>query len=45
VLGERVELDDAYLGGVRPGKAGRGAAGKVSFVIAVQTSEEEHRPW
>ena len=45
VLGERVELDDAYLGGVHPGKAGRGAAGKVPFVIAVQTSEEEHRPW
>jgi ribosomal protein L37AE/L43A len=45
VLGERVELDDAYLGGVRPGKAGRGAAGKVPFVIAVQTSEEAHRPW
>ena len=45
VLGERVEVDDAYLGGVRPGKTGRGAAGKVQFVIAVQTSEEEHRPW
>lgn len=37
VLGERVEVDDAYLGGVRPGKAGRGAEGKVPFVIAVQT--------
>jgi transposase-like protein len=45
VLGERVEIDDAYLGGVRAGKAGRGAEGKVPFVIAVQTSEEEHRPW
>jgi len=45
VLGERVEVDDAYLGGVRPGKAGRGAEGKVPFVIAVQTSEEEHQPW
>ena len=45
ILGERVEIDDAYLGGVRPGKVGRGAAGKVPFVIAVQTSEEEHRPW
>jgi len=45
VLGERVELDDAYLGGVHPGKVGRGAAGKVPFVIAVQTSEDEHRPW
>ena len=45
VLGERVEIDDAYLGGVRPGKVGRGAEGKVPFVIAVQTSEEEHHPW
>jgi hypothetical protein len=45
VLGERVEVDDAYLGGVRSGKTGRGAEGKVPFVIAVQTSEEEHRPW
>lgn len=45
VLGERVELDDAYLGGVHPGKVGRGAEGKVPFVIAVQTSEEEHHPW
>ena len=45
VLNGRVEVDDAYLGGVHPGKAGRGAQGKVPFVIAVQTSEEEHRPW
>jgi len=45
VLGERVELDDAYLGGVRSGKVGRGAEGKVPFVIAVETSENEHRPW
>ena len=45
VLGERVEVDDAYLGGVHPGKVGRGADGKVPFVIAVQTSEDEHRPW
>ncbi len=29
VLGERVEIDDAYLGGVHPGKVGRGAEGKV----------------
>ncbi len=45
VLGDRVEIDDAYLGGVRAGKAGRGAEGKVPFVIAVQTSEEKHQPW
>jgi hypothetical protein len=45
VLRERVEVDDAYLGGVHPGKVGRGAAGKIPFVIAVQTSKDEHRPW
>ena len=45
VLSERVEVDDAYLGGVRPGKTGRGAEGKVPFVIAVETHEEDHRPW
>jgi ribosomal protein L37AE/L43A len=45
VLGERVEVDDAYLGGVHRGKVGRGAEGKVPFVIAVQTSEDETRPW
>ena len=37
----RVELDDAYLGGVRPGgKRGRGAPGKTPFVAAVETSLE-----
>lgn len=40
-----MELDDAYLGGVHPGKVGRGAEGKVPFVMAVQTTEDEHRPW
>ena len=35
ILGERVEIVNAYLGGVRAGKVGRGAAGKVLFVIAV----------
>ena len=35
----RVEVDDAYLGGVRSGgKRGRGAAGKTPFVAAVETS-------
>ena len=33
----RVELDDAYLGGERRGKRGRGAAGKIPFVAAVET--------
>ncbi len=45
VLGERVEVDDAYLGGVHSGIVGRGAEGKVPFVIAVQTTEDEWRHW
>ena len=37
----RIETDDAYLGGARPGgKRGRGAAGKTSFVAAVETTPE-----
>jgi ribosomal protein L37AE/L43A len=37
----RVEVDDAYLGGERPGgKRGRGAAGKVPIVAAVETTAE-----
>ena len=39
-LDGRVEMDDAYLGGHRPGKRGRGAAGKQPFVAAVSTSDE-----
>ncbi len=38
VLNGRVEIDDAYLGGERPGKRGRGSENKVSFVAAVQTT-------
>jgi len=36
----RVEMDDAYLGGHRRGKRGRGAAGKQPFVAAVSTTDE-----
>src|SRR5215217_8500814 len=37
----RVEVDDAYLGGERPGgKRGRGAAGKTPVVAAVETTAE-----
>ena len=37
----RVEMDDAYLGGMRSGgKRGRGAAGKTPFIAAVLTSPE-----
>ena len=39
----RVEVDDAYLGGVHPGgKPGRGSENKVPFIAAVQTSPEGH---
>lgn len=38
VLEGRVEIDDAYPGGERPGKRGRGSVNKVSFVAAVQTT-------
>ena len=37
----RVEIDDAFLGGERPGgKRGRGAPGKTPFVAAVETTPE-----
>lgn len=36
----RVEMDDAYLGGKRKGKRGRGAAGKVAFIAAVETTDD-----
>jgi transposase-like protein len=40
-LSGRVEVDDAHLGGERPGgKRGRGAAGKTPFVAAVETTPE-----
>ncbi len=36
----RIEADDAYLGGQRPGgKPGRGSENKVAFIAAVQTTE------
>jgi transposase-like protein len=40
VLDGRVEIDDAYLGGQRTGKRGRGSENKVPFVVAVQTTED-----
>src|ERR671927_497905 len=40
-LSGRVEVDDAYLGGERPGgKRGRGAAGKTPIVAAVETTPD-----
>lgn len=41
-LSGRIEIDDAYLGGERSGKRGRGAEHKFPFVAAVQTDEEGH---
>ena len=35
-----VQMDDAYLGGERPGKRGRGAAGKTPFVAAVAVTDD-----
>lgn len=35
-LSGRVEVDETYIGGPRPGKRGRGAAGKVAVAIAVE---------
>lgn len=40
VLDGRIEIDDAYLGGQKPGKPSRGSQNKVSFVVAVQTSND-----
>jgi ISXO2-like transposase domain/Transposase zinc-ribbon domain len=39
-LDGRVEMDDLYLGGHRPGRRGRAAAGKQPFVAAVSTSDD-----
>jgi transposase-like protein len=36
----RVEMDDAYIGGKRKGKRGRGSAGKTPFVAAVETTDD-----
>lgn len=35
-----IEIDDAYLGGEKTGKPGRGAEGKTPFVAAVQTTSQ-----
>lgn len=42
-LSERIEIDDAYLGGeLSGGKVGRGSENKVPFVAAVQTNDQGH---
>ena len=43
-LSGRIEIDDAYIGGERPGKPGRGAAHKAPFIAVAETEGEEHRP-
>ena len=39
-LSGTVEVDEVFVGGVHPGKRGRGAAGKALVVIAVQEAEK-----
>ncbi|MFZ2991234.1 MAG: IS1595 family transposase [Ideonella sp.] len=41
-LHDDVQVDDAYLGGERPGVGGRGSPNKVPFVAAVSLNEEGH---
>ncbi|MCU7882414.1 MAG: IS1595 family transposase [Candidatus Thiodiazotropha sp. (ex Lucinoma aequizonata)] len=36
----RIEMDDAYIGGEKPGKRGRGSRNKVPFVAAVETTQD-----
>ncbi len=43
VLSDRVEIDDAYLGGERTGgKVGRGSENKIPFIAAVETNSQGH---
>jgi transposase-like protein len=41
-LSGAVQMDDAYLGGERPGVGGRGSPNKVPIVAAVSTNEAGH---
>lgn len=38
-----LEMDDAYFGGPKPGKHGRGASGKAKVVVAVETPGDKPR--
>ena len=42
-LTERVEVDETYVGGPKPGKPGRGAAGKVKVAGAVESGRDKAR--
>jgi hypothetical protein len=37
-------LDETFLGGVKPGKRGRGAAGKAMVVVAVEQRAKRSKP-
>lgn len=39
-LSGTIEVDETYVGGDKPGKRGRGAAGKILVVVAAQVDEE-----
>jgi transposase-like protein len=39
-LSGRIEIDDAYIGGEKPGKRGRGSPNKTPFVAAVETTQD-----
>lgn len=38
-LSDTVEVDETYIGGEKPGKRGRGTAGKVLVVVVVEVTE------
>lgn len=41
LLSGTIEVDESFIGGVKPGKRGRGAAGKAMVVIAIETNAPE----
>lgn len=41
----RIEMDDAYLGGEKAGKRGRGSGNKIPFVAAVETTQDGRPLW
>jgi transposase-like protein len=42
-LSERVEADETYVGGPRPGRSGRGAGGKITVTGAVESGRGQAR--
>ena len=42
-LASLLEMDDTYFGAPKPGKRGRGAAGKAKVVVAVETPTDKPR--